>query len=394
LQNANFLGTIAGNSQGGDKSVKRRHLPFALAGLASLRATAAQELVIAQVAPMTGPLGVGAQANYVGAKAWFDSINDAGGVHGARIRLVQEDDQYKPQETIRLLELVAQRDKPLAFINMYGSANVAAVLNDKVLDRLRTPVIGVTPGAESLRKPGSPWVFHVQAGDRAQIRKILAHLSTTGISRVAVVYQDNPFGKNGLAFADELAGPMKIQIVGRVSVPSAADDLKAAAAELKKTNAQTYLMVLASNSGASLVRDVRQAADATPIYGMSYVDAAGVVAKAPSHSATGVALAQIAPGSALTSTALTRDFQRVIEKYAPPGTERTQLHLVGFIAARVTTEALLSAGPSPTPERVAQALHKLRKDLGGYFIDFSGNDNVGSNYVDIAVIDERGRLMW
>jgi ABC-type branched-subunit amino acid transport system substrate-binding protein len=373
--------------------MRRRQLPFALAGLASLSATAAQELVIAQVAPMTGPLGVGAQANFVGAKAYFDHVNDTGGVHGAKIRLVQEDDQYKPQETIRLLELVAQRDKPLAFVNMYGSANVAAVLKDKVLDRLRIPVIGVTPGAESLRKPGSPWVFHVQAGDRAQIRKILAHLSTTGISRVAVVYQDNPFGKNGLAFAEEMAGSMKVQIVGKVSAPSAADDLKAAAAELRKTNAQTYLMVLASNSGAALVRDVRLAGDLTPIYGMSYVDAAGVVAKAPSKSATGVALAQVAPGSALATTALTRDFRDILTKYAPAGTERSQLHLVGFIAARVTAEALSNAGASPTPERVAQALRKLRKDLGGYFIDFSGDDNVGSNYVDIAVIDERGRLM-
>ena len=291
------------------------------------------------------------------------------------------------------LELVAQRDKPLAFINMYGSANVAAILKEKTLDRLRIPAIGVTPGAESLRKPGSPWIFHVQAGDRAQIRKILAHLSTMGIARVAVVYQDNPFGKNGLAFVDEMADSMKVQIVGRVSAPSAADDLKAAAAELKKTNAQTYLMVLASNSGAALVRDVRRAGDPTPIYGMSYVDAAGVVAKAPSRSATGVALAQITPSSAVAVTGLTRDFHAILAKYAPKGTERSQLHLVGFIAARVTGEALANAGPSPTPERLAQALQKLRKDLGGYFIDFTNDDNVGSNYVDIAVIDERGQLM-
>jgi branched-chain amino acid transport system substrate-binding protein len=373
--------------------MKRRELPFALAGMASLAAGAAQELVIAQVAPMTGPLGVGAQANFVGAKAWFDHVNDHGGIHGATIRLVQEDDRYKPQETIRLLELVAQRDKPLAFINMYGSANVSAVLKQRTLDRLRIPAIGVTPGAESLRKPGSPWVFHVQAGDRAQIRKILAHLSTTGIARVAVVYQDNPFGKNGLAFVEESAGAMKVQIVGRVSVPSAADDLKAAAAALRKTGAQTYLMVLASNSGAALVRDVRRGADPTPIYGMSYVDAAGVVAKAPAGSATGVALAQVAPSSAVAISGLTRDFHSALAKYAPPGTGRTQLHLVGFIAARVTAEALVAAGPSPTPERLAQALHKLRKDLGGYFIDFGNDDNVGSNYVDIAVIGERGQLL-
>ena len=54
------------------------------------------------------------------------------------------------------------------------------------------------------------------------------------------------------------------------------------------TSAQSYLMVLASNRSAAFVRDVRQAGDATPVCGMSYVGAAGVVAKAPSRSATGV----------------------------------------------------------------------------------------------------------
>jgi len=375
--------------------MNRRDLLVGVTGIACAWSShAASEVVVAQVGPMTGPLGPNGIANFVGAKACFDRVNAEGGVHGAKIRFVREDDQYKTEETLRLLELVTKRDKPVAFVNILGSVNVSTVLKEKLLDRLQVPMIGVTPGAESLRQPGSPWLFHVHAGDRAQIERILGHLSTLGISRLAVVYQDIPFGKGGLAMADELAGPLKVEIIGRVPAPAGTDDLKAAAAELRKTGAQTYLMILAPNSGASLVRDVRLAGDRTPIYGMSYVPADAIVAKAPPGSAVGVALAQVTPNASTLNTGVTREFHQAMSKFAPDVTEPSQLHLVGYLAARITVEGLRLAGANPTPASLANSLRRFRLDLGGYNVDFTGGDNVGSRYVNIGVVDARGRLMY
>jgi len=220
-----------------------------------------------------------------------------------------------------------------------------------------------------------------------------------GISRLAVVYQDIPFGKGGLAMADELAGPLKVEIIGRVPAPAGTDDLKVAAAELRKTGAQTYLMILAPNSGASLVRDVRLAGDRTPIYGMSYVPADAIVAKAPPGSAVGVALAQVTPNASTLNTGVTREFHQAMSKFAPDVTEPSQLHLVGYLAARITAEGLRLAGANPTPANptpasLANGLRRLRLDLGGYNVDFTAGDNVGSRYVNIGVVDARGRLMY
>lgn len=375
--------------------MNRRDLLVGVTGIAcAWSSRAASELVVAQVGPMTGPLGPNGIANFVGAKACFDLVNVQGGINGATIRFVREDDQYKTEETLRLLELVAKRDKPVAFVNILGSVNVSTMLKEKVLDRLQVPMIGVTPGAESLRRPGSPWLFHVHAGDRAQIERILGHLSTLGISRLAVVYQDIPFGKGGLAMADELAGPLKVEIIGRVPAPAGADDLKVAAAELRKTGAQTYLMILAPNSGASLVRDVRLAGDRTPIYGMSYVPADAIVAKAPPGSAVGVALAQVTPNASTLNTGVTREFHQAMSKFAPEVTEPSQLHLVGYLAARITVAGLRLVGANPTPASLATSLRRLRLDLGGYIVDFTGGDNVGSRYGNIGVVDGRGRLMY
>jgi ABC-type branched-subunit amino acid transport system substrate-binding protein len=375
--------------------MNRRDLLVGMTGIGyAWSSHAASELVVAQVGPMTGPLGPNGVANFLGAKACFDLVNAQGGVNGEKIRFVREDDRYKADETLRLLELVTKRDKPVAFVNVLGSANVSAVLKEKLLDRIEVPVIGVTPGAEDLRQPGSPWLFHVHAGDKSQIERILSHLSTLGATRVAVVYQDIPFGKSGLALVDKLAGPMKIEVLGRVPVPAGSDDLKVAAAELRKTGAQTYLMILAPNSGASLIRDARQAGDRTPIYGMSYVPVDAIVAKAPPGSAVGVALAQVTPNASTLNTGVTREFRQAMSRFAPDVTEPSQLHLVGYLAARITVEGLRLAGANPTPTALAKTLRRVRMDLGGYIVDFTGGDNVGSRYVNIGVVDGRGRLMY
>ena len=72
----------------------------------------AQDVVVAHVGPMSGPLAGNGIANYEGAKAYFDQVNAQGGINGQKIRLVREDDQYKADETIRLVHEVAKRDRP------------------------------------------------------------------------------------------------------------------------------------------------------------------------------------------------------------------------------------------------------------------------------------------
>lgn len=353
----------------------------------------AADLTVAHVGPFSGALAGNGNANYLGSKAYFDEVNAAGGINGNRIRLVREDDQYKPEETIRLLATVAQRDRPLAFINLLGSANVSAVLKDGTLDRIATPVVGITPGAESLRTPGSPWLFHIHAGDNAQLKRILSHLATMGLTRLAIAYQDIPFGKNGVQFVDEVAPSLKIDIVGRVPVQPAAEDLQAAASQLLKSGAQVYLMILVPNSGAALVRDVRRSGDSTRIYGMSYVPGKAIVEKAGAGAAVGIALAQVTPNPSSSTTGLTRHFHATMDKYAPPGTDHSQLHLIGYLSARIVVEGLRKAGPAPTPEKLAAALRRVRADLGGYVIDFASG-NIGSRFVDIGVIGRDGRLTY
>jgi branched-chain amino acid transport system substrate-binding protein len=371
------------------RNVKRWLLAVVATGVSFL--SQAADVVIAQVAPFSGPLASNGEANYQGAKAYFDQVNAQGGINGNRIRFIREDDQYKPSETLRLIRLVAERDKPAAFVNLLGSANVMALLQDKTLDKLGIPAIGVTPGAESLREPGSPHIFHLQAGDKQQMDAILKNLATVGMTKVGVVFQDIPFGRSGLTFIEEQAPVRGMSVVAKVALPIGAEEARAAAATLKAAGAQVYLMVLTPNSVSAFVRDTRTTGDKTPIYGLSYASAPNIIAKAGQEGAQGVALAQVTPNPNSPTTAVIRDFQATMREFGK-GTELNTMVLSGYLAARVTVEALKRSGAKP--EALEPILHKLKLDLGGYLLDFASGDNVGSRQVALSVIDRSGQLKY
>lgn len=353
----------------------------------------ASDIVIAQVAPFSGPLASNGEANYAGAKAYFDYVNSHGGIHGRMIRFIREDDAYKPDETLRLMRLVAQRDQPSAFICALGSANIGSLLKTRTLEDLRIPVVGATPGAESLRDPGSPYLFHVQAGDFAQLDAILNHLATIGFKRIGVAYQELPFGNDGVLYVEQTATRKGLVVAGKVALPAGANDAKSAARAIRSANAQAYVMILAPNSNIAFIRDVRQGEDMTPIYGLSYAPVQAVVEQVGLTKSVGIALAQVTPNPESMTTQLTRDFRAAMQAYAAKDAQVSSLSLAGYVAAVVTVEGLKRA-KSAEPRDVQAALRALKFDLGGLPIDFTDGRNVGSRLVRIGVIGDVGKLRY
>lgn len=144
---------------------------MAFAALA-LSGTVNADILITQVTPLTGPVARDSRESTLGVKVYFDAVNAAGGVGKQKLRQVVVDDQYKPDETIRLMRKAAG-DATLAFVLPLGSPALTKVLQEKILDEIKVPVVGAIPGAEPLRNPGSRYLFHVRAGDKAQIDRIV-----------------------------------------------------------------------------------------------------------------------------------------------------------------------------------------------------------------------------
>jgi branched-chain amino acid transport system substrate-binding protein len=351
----------------------------------------AKEWVVGHVGPFTVlPVPDAVQVGE-GASAFFSAQNDRGGINGERIDFFQLDDAYNADKfTQRFQEAMARH--PVALLSPLGSASVKRMLDEKLLDGADTVVLNAIPGAEALRKPGHAKLFHLRAGDRQQIEKIVRHVETLGHTRLGVIHQDIPMGTSGVTMAVEAA-----KVTGRLHITlssSSADSaaLGKAAAVLAEAGVESVLLVGSPKFSADAVVALRAAKLNQPVFALSYLLASDLV-RVAGAGARGVGIAQAMPNPMGKVLPLQREFQAAMRKRFPNVEQYSVFHLEGFITAKVFYEVARRSKDRSAVE-FSKTLRTLGEiDLGGYRVDFS-KGNEGSRYVDIGVIDERGRLLY
>jgi len=372
----------------------RRRACVALAGMAALRPawSADNDIVVGQIGPFTGiPVPDAPQLNE-GIKAAFAQANARGGIGGRRIEFFELDDGYSGDGFVKAFAAAMKR-RPVALLSPVGSVALKRMLDDKLLDRADVIVLNAVPGAEALRNPGHPKLFHIRAGDRQQIDKIVDHARNLGVTQLAVLHQNIPIGTSGLAMANEAAkrvGGIELKpFESTLEIPS----LAAAAGKLAQSNSQAAIVLGAPRFMADGVAELRKAGMRQFIFALSYVPA-GLLAKVAGEGARGVALSQTYPNPMGATLPLQREFQAAMKSSSPSTAAYTSFHLEGYVTAQIFLEGARRARESLTPDGVARALRGMADiDLGGFRVDFS-KGNAGSRFVDIGVVNADGRLIY
>ncbi|GAB3495385.1 ABC transporter substrate-binding protein [Curvibacter fontanus] len=371
--------------------------PALLLGLAGLfgawQGAQAQDIVIAQIGPFSGLPAPDAPQINQGAKAYFAQLNKAGGISGRKVTFFELDDTYKPDGFAAAFEQAMQR-KPVALISPVGSASLQRMFADKLLDKHDVVLMNAVPGAEAFRNPGHPRLFHVRAGDRQQIEKIVNHARTLGIVKLAVMHQDIPMGTGGVkVVADEAARLTGMDVKGYQSVFKPEEQAKAAE-EVFKSNPQGVIVIGAPPFTAGSVAALRKAGVTQSIFVLADT-APGMLAKvAGVEFARGVGVAQIYPNPNGKTKTLIRDFQSAMKAAYPDIASYASFQMEGYLSARILAEGLKRIRGEITPAALAKSLQAMGEiEFDGYRIDFS-KSNAGSRYVDIAVMDQEGRLRY
>lgn len=375
------------------KKSGRRVLAVAVLALSGV---ANAEILITQIIPMTGPVARDGKEASIGAKVYFDALNAAGGVAKQKVRHVIIDDQYKPDETIRLMRK-AGGDATLAFILPIGSPSMTKVLKDQILEEVKIPVVGVIPGAETLRNPGSRYLFHVRAGDKAQIDRVVEQALTVGQKRLAVLNVEIPFGKAGLALVEQSLKQAGLEPVARATVPMGGTD----AADVRYVEivrkAQPDMVVLLTppSQGAQAIKNLRAAGLTVPITTLNYVDTGSVCTIAGEANAKGVSMVQVFPNVRNKTIPIVRDFNEHFKRHGPANTEPNYTNLEGYVTARVLVEGIRRAGATPTRESVVKALEGMNDvDLGGFRVSYSPTNHVASSFSEIGIISKNCQLIF
>jgi ABC-type branched-subunit amino acid transport system substrate-binding protein len=374
--------------------IKRRQLIQSAAGLglASIGAPLlAQQgrILLGQSAALSGPASALGEQFKVGAQLVFDRVNARGGINGRLIDLQTLDDGYEPdrcaENTKKLIDAGV-----LALFGYIGTPTGVVAL--PIATAAKTPWIAPFTGAEALRAPFNRYAFHVRASYFDETAEIVKQLTSVGIKRIGVFYQNDAYGKAGLDGVNRALKPLGLEPAGLGTVERNTVDVDASVKEILAKKPDAIVQITAYKAGAAFIRAARKAGFTGTFYNVSFVGTAAL-AKELGKDARGVVVTQVmpypyAPLSPLSGEYLAAGKAALGDKFDP-----NYSGIEGFVGAKTVVEGLRRGGSNASSESLINGLESLHEfNLGGFFVDFSPQKHTGSKFVDLTILTADGRV--
>ena len=375
--------------------MKRRSFALALGtalALPQARARSA-DLVIGQVAPLSGVLASTGAQMVVGGRIYFEHVNARGGIHGRMIKHLVVDDAYKVDETVRLTRELLAQPEVLALYGFAGTANIGKLLTDGVLEQGGAALVAPYTGGENLRSPFNPWIFHLRAGYADETEHMVQQATTLGLRRIAVMYQDDGFGQAGLDGVRKALARRELPLTLAAGYERNTDRVEDAARRIKDSDAQAVIMISVNKPTAAFAKRYRELGGGAQLYNISVVDPAEIVKLAGLKNAHGLGISQVVPYPYTPRLVVVREYQELLKRHAPDQ-QVNYTSFEEFLGAKVLVEGLRRAGPHATRAKVIEALETMSNfDLGGITVNYSPKNRIGSRYVEVTVIGSSGKLL-
>ena len=359
-----------------------------LAGLLGFVTPAWAQLRVGMPSGFTGSVAAGVKENHEGAKLYFDTINARGGVNGQKIELITVDDKFDPKVTVEVARELITRQRVLALFLNRGTPHSQALL--PVLAELKVPLVGPSTGAMALHEPVNPWVFNVRATYQREAAKAIEHLASIGMTRIAMLETDDSFGADSALGALKGFSKVNQRPTLHEKFPRDKPDFTKLAKEVVESNAQAVLVIGSAGNTANAIQAIRAAGSRAQAVTLSNNASEGFIKLLGEH-ARGVIVTQVFPNERSVAYGLIKEAQEFAKAKGLEGVSPAMME--GYAAAKVLTEGLRRAGPTPTPVTLRDALENLRNyDLGGLTVGYSASNHTGLDFADLSIVDASGKF--
>jgi branched-chain amino acid transport system substrate-binding protein len=358
-----------------------------VAGSAWAQASAGSgTVVLGQSAPFTGPSAqLGLQFN-LGAQLYFDQVNAAGGVNGRRIELKRMDDGYEPERCVaNTKQFIA--DGVFALFGYVGTPTSLAAL--PLATEAKLPFFAPFTGAQALREPFNRYAIHVRASYFDETAAIVKQVTSIGIKRVAVFYQNDAYGKTGLEGVERALKALNMEPAAVGTVERNSNEVAPALKDIMAVKPEAIVQIGAYKACATFIRLARQQGYAGNFYNVSFVgtqalmDELGAVAK-------GVAVSQVMPFPYSPAMPISGEYLAALKDQR--GVAPNYSGIEGFVAAKVLVEGLKRARGT-SREAFIDAIGGMKDvSIGGFPLDFGPQKHTGSRFVELTLLTEDGRV--
>ena len=345
-----------------------------------------KEIVIGSCSALEGPSRTLGVQTVNGAKAYFDVINEEGGVHGRRLRLVAYDDSYDPAKTQACFDRL-MADKVFALGFFVGTPT--AVKYVPMAEENKIPVVGLFTGAQTLYVPLRHWIVNVRASYFDETREQIDGVwNTLGYRKIGMIYPDDAFGAAVLAGVKGALSMHQSEPVAAASYQRQTANVGGAINSVRAANPQAVVVVGPPNTVAPILKQAHAGGWKPLFLTVSFVDTDELISEAGAD-ADGTVVTQVVPPYYLTDLKTVARYRRALTQYLP--SERPNfVSLEGFVDAMVLVEGLKRAGKELTREgliRSIESIHEMDAGLGPELkLDYSAKDHKGFDHVIPTVV--------
>src|ERR1700756_89344 len=345
-------------------------------------------IVFGQSAALDGPaaaLGLGMREGILAA---FNEVNAAGGVGGHKLELVSYDDSYEPEKAIANTKRLIEEDEVFALVGEVGTPTSNAA--QPITTEKGAPFIGPFTGAAFLRNPSLGNVINIRGSYDQETEAWIEHLTTDlGVSRIAILYQDDSFGRAGLSGVSKAMEKRGMKLVAEGTFERNTTAVKTALLAIRKADPEAVVMVGAYKPCAEFIKLARRLKLDAIFVNISFVGA-NALAKELGEDGKGVVVTQVVPFPGDLSIPLVARYQKAL-KAANPDAQIGFVSLEGYMVGRLVIEAL---GKVKGPVTRAGLLSTIKEvgtfDLGGITLSYGPDDNQGMDQVFLTVIRADG----
>lgn len=347
------------------------------------------KLVFGQAAPFEGPAsGLGLEMR-IGIRAAFEEANRAGGVKGRKLELKSVDDGYEPTKSIEATKKLLDEEKVFALVGPVGTPTSAAT--QPIALQQGVPFIGPFTGAEFLRaaEPFQPNVVNVRASYFQETEAMVERLvKDRGVSRIGILYQDDAFGRAGLAGVQRALAKRSMTLTAEGTFERNTVAVKGALLTLQKSKPEAVIMVGPYKPCAEFIKLARAIKFDAVFVNISFVGSNALAAEL-GKAGNGVVITQVVPFPGDNTLPLVKAYQAALkasDEAAKPGF----VSLEGYMVGRLVIAALEKLDGEPTRKALLEKIFSSTFDLGGVKLGYGDKDNQGMDEVFLTVIQEDG----
>jgi ABC-type branched-subunit amino acid transport system substrate-binding protein len=356
--------------------------------LASEPGVSEHEIVLGQSAVLSGPLGESLHGFNAGAQLAFDATNARGGIAGRKVRLVSLDDELKPDRAVANYKALLNEHKVFAFFGGVGSGTIAAAT--PLLRESGVPLIGNYAVSDAVRQQARGAAYFVRAPYSRESEKVVQHLTTLGLTRIALARLDNP---GGVEVLEQVRGALKQRlpnqdVVAVAAVRNDGSNVDAAVQTIAAGNPQAVVMFLSGPPVAKLMAGLWAAGSNPSFYGLSIVAGEKVAAEL-GDKLRGLAICQTMPYPWNQSDPAAHQYQRLCEAQKVPVSYYTY---EGYLNAMVMLEGLHRCGREPTRAALHTAMRGLKSHVSSLDLDYS-DSATGSRFVELVQVNASGKFL-